>query len=168
MHIDNLNQKIEITGHPNDEINKVSQKFNEAFEKIHKQTLSLKDFVTNASHELKTPLMSMSTEIDCAIKTKKYKYGLQNIKTQLKDINSLLETLVTISRLEALEALKKEQVDITINTESVVNDVQKIYQKKHITLATHIHKNISKKTHKESRNIIVKNILENAYKFTPA
>ncbi|MEI8008024.1 MAG: hypothetical protein WCI00_00835 [bacterium] len=41
-------------------------------EKIHKQTLSLKDFVTNASHELKTPLMSMSTEIDYASKTKAY------------------------------------------------------------------------------------------------
>ncbi|MEI7557968.1 MAG: hypothetical protein WCJ45_03965 [bacterium] len=41
-------------------------------EKIHKQTLSLKDFVTNASHEMKTPLMSMSTEIDYTSKTKNY------------------------------------------------------------------------------------------------
>jgi len=41
-------------------------------EKIHTQTLSLKDFVTNASHELKTPLMSINTEIDYALKTKKH------------------------------------------------------------------------------------------------
>lgn len=127
----------------------------------------MKDFVTNASHELKTPLMSMSTEIDYAMKTKGYEQGLQNIKIQLKDINSLLETLVTISRLEALETLKKEQVDITASTESIANEVQKIYQQKKITLTTHIQKNISTKAHKESRNIIVKNILENAYKFTP-
>ncbi|MEI7920214.1 MAG: hypothetical protein WCH65_09040 [bacterium] len=72
MHIDNLDQKLAIDGHPHDEINRVSQKFNEVLEKIHKQTLSLKDFVTNASHELKTPLMSMSTEIDYATKTKNY------------------------------------------------------------------------------------------------
>lgn len=167
LHIDNLNEKIEITGHPDDEINKVSEKFNEAFEKIHKQTLSLKDFVTNASHELKTPLMSMSTEIDYANKTKKYEEGLINLKQQVKWINGLLETLVTISKLEALETLKKESVDIDILTETIVSDIQKAYQQKNITLTTHLQKNISKKVHRESWNIIIKNILENAYKFTP-
>lgn len=84
MHIDNLDEKIDISGHPQDEINRVSQKFNEVLEKIHKQTLSLKDFVSNASHELKTPLMSMSSEIDYANKSKNYEQGLTNIKSQLK------------------------------------------------------------------------------------
>jgi len=82
-------------------------------------------------------------------------------------MNALLETLVTISKLEALETLKKEQIDMTTSTETIVNDVQKIYQEKNITLIAHIQKNISKKINKESRYIIVKNILENAYKFTP-
>lgn len=167
LHIDNLNEKIEIEGHPDDEINRVSEKFNEALEKIHKQTLSLKDFVTNASHELKTPLMSMSTEIDYALKTKWYEQWLDNLKQQLKWMNTLLETLVTISRLEALELLSKEQTDISDLTETVVHDVQKIHQEKQITLTTHIQKNVSKKVHKNSRNIIIKNILENSYKFTP-
>lgn len=167
LHIDNLNQKIAISGHPQDEINRVSKKFNEVLQKIHKQTLSLKDFVTNASHELKTPLMSMSTEIDYANKTRNYEEGLINLKQQLKGMNTLLETLVTISKLEALENLKKEQIDISVLTETIVNDVHKIYQQKNINLTPHIKKNISKKIHKESWNIIVKNILGNAYKFTP-
>ena len=167
LHIDNLDQKIDISGHPHDEINRVSQKFNEVLEKIHKQTLSLKDFVTNASHELKTPLMSMSTEIDYASKTKAYEEWLGNLKQQLKSMNALLETLVTISKLEAIETLKKEETDISILTETVVRDVERIYQEKNIHLGLHIDKHISKKTHKESWNIIIKNILENAYKFTP-
>jgi len=167
VHIDNLNEKIEISGHPYDEINRVSEKFNEVLEKIHKQTLSLKDFVTNASHELKTPMMSMSTEIDYASKTKKYEEGLINLKQQMKWMNALLETLVTISKLEALETLKTESIDMSVSTENIMNDVQKIYQDKNIILTSHIQKNISKKIHKESWNIIVKNILENAYKFTP-
>lgn len=167
LNIDNLHQKITISGHPYDEINRVSQKFNEVLEKIHKQTLSLKDFVTNASHELKTPLMSMSTEIDYAYKTKKYEGWLTNLKQQLKSMNALLETLVTISKLETLESLKKEQIDMSVLTQTLAHDVQKIYQQKNITLTTHIGKNITKKIHKESRNIIIKNILENAYKFTP-
>jgi signal transduction histidine kinase len=82
-------------------------------------------------------------------------------------MNALLETLVTISKLEALETLKTEQIDMSTSTEAIVSDVQKIYQDKNITLTTHIQKNVSKKINKESWNIIVKNILENAYKFTP-
>ena len=82
-------------------------------------------------------------------------------------MNALLETLVTISKLEALETLKTEPIDMSASTENMMNDVQKIYQAKNIILTRHIQKHISKKIHKESRNIIVKNILENAYKFTP-
>ncbi len=167
LHIDNLDHKITISGHPHDEINMVSEKFNEAMNKIHRQTLSLKDFVTNASHELKTPLMSMSTEIDYTDKTKQYEEGLINLKQQLKGMNTLLEALVAISKLEAQENLKKEEVDISAFTQTIAESIQKINQEKNITLTTHIKKNISKKIHKESRNIIVKNILDNAYKFTP-
>ncbi|HBB03597.1 TPA: hypothetical protein DCZ39_01665 [Patescibacteria group bacterium] len=165
--MDNLDQKIDISGHPDDEINRVGEKFNEVLEKIHKQTLSLKDFVTNASHELKTPLMSMSTEIDYANKTKNYEEGLTNLKQQLKGMNALLETLVTITRLETLENLTKEKTDMSKLTETIVSDIQKAHQQKNITLTMHIQKNISKHMNKESRSIIVKNILENAYKFTP-
>lgn len=167
LHIDNLNEKITISGHPQDEINRVSQKFNDVLEKIHNQTLSLKDFVSNASHELKTPLMSMSTEIDYANKTKNYEEWLTNIKQQLKSMNALLETLVTISKLEALATLKKEKLDIGILIETTSNEVQRIYHDKKITLKTNIAIHIEHYIHKESLQIIVKNILDNAYKFTP-
>ena len=82
-------------------------------------------------------------------------------------MNSLLETLVTISKLEALETLKRESVDISLLTISIVDDMQKIYSSKNIVLSKHISKTISKKVYNNSRNIIVKNILDNAYKFTP-
>lgn len=82
-------------------------------------------------------------------------------------MNALLETLVTISKLEALATLKKEKLDIGILIESTTHEVQKIYQDKKITLKTNIAKHIEHYIHKESFHIIVKNILDNAYKFTP-
>lgn len=111
--------------------------------------------------------MSMSTEIDYTNKTKNYETGLDNLKQQLKGMNTLLETLVTISKLETLEKLKKGTTDMTSLTETTLHDSQKIYQYKNIKLNTKIQKNIIKNINKDSRNIIVKNILENAYKFTP-
>ncbi|MEI7557967.1 MAG: hypothetical protein WCJ45_03960 [bacterium] len=83
-------------------------------------------------------------------------------------MDALLETLVTISKLEALATLKKERIDMTDLTENIIHDVQKIYQDKNIILKTHLQKDIFKQIHKESWNIIIKNILDNAYKFTPS
>ena len=82
-------------------------------------------------------------------------------------MNSLLETLVAISRIEAMDTLSKEQVDISQITETVVHEAEKIHQDKHIALTARIQEGIEKKVHKNSLNIIIKNILENAYKFTP-
>jgi len=73
LNVDNLHNKINIEGPKDDEINILAIKMNEALEKINKQTNSLKDFVSNASHEFKTPLMTINTEIDYAIKSKKHK-----------------------------------------------------------------------------------------------
>ena len=167
LHIDNLNEKITISGHPQDEINRISKKFNEVLEKIHNQTLSLKDFVTNASHELKTPLMSMSTEIDYTLKNKKYEEGLGNLKAQLKWMNAILETLVTISKLEVMETLKTEKTDVNELVESTHHEVQNIYKDKSIAFTFHAAKRVIHQTHKESLHIIIKNILDNAFKFTP-
>ena len=167
LDIDHLDQTIAISGHPHDEINRVSSKFNDVLARINKQTLSLKDFVSNASHELKTPLMSMSTEIDYAHKTQQYQQGLDNIKLQLKGMNTLLETLVTISKLEAIEHIQTQATDISQLTHKAISDLSTIYHHKQISLITHIQSEVIQPTHKNSWQIIIKNILENAYKFTP-
>lgn len=167
LDIHHLDQKITISGHPHDEINRVSSKFNDVLEKLNKQTLSLKDFVSNASHELKTPLMSMSTEIDYAYKTQQYQQWLDNIKFQLKGMNTLLETLVTISKLEAIDHIQTQATDISQLTHQVLSDLSTIYHDKHISLISHIQPGVIQYTHKNSWQIIIKNILENAYKFTP-
>jgi len=149
-----------------DEINRLSIKFNETLDKINKQTSSLKDFVCNASHELKTPLMSISTEIDYAKKSKKYIKSLDNIKNQAKNIDNILDTLITITKIESLQNLEKEKTDITKETIQIVKIISKLYQNKQIILNFESNKKIYKEIHIQSRNIIIKNLIDNAFKFT--
>lgn len=167
VNIDNLHNKIDILWHPMDEINRLSQKFNDTLEKINKQTISLKDFVSNASHELKTPLMAISTEIDYVKKSKKYVGWLDNIKTQLQNMNSILETLTIISKIESTQNLEFIDTNISQLTQTTIATMQKLYEHKKITIKTKISKDIIKSAHPQSFNIIVKNLLDNAFKFTP-
>ena len=82
-------------------------------------------------------------------------------------MNALLETLVTISKLEALRNLSTEFIDLSVYTKTTIDDLQKIYAKKNITIKKYMSNDVVVKAHKDSWNIIVQNILDNAMKFTP-
>jgi signal transduction histidine kinase len=53
-----------LQGCPNDEIIIVANSLNSSLEKIKKQNDTLKQFITDVSHEFKTPLMEMSSKIN--------------------------------------------------------------------------------------------------------
>lgn len=109
INLDTLHKKLKITGPHNDEINIVASKLNESFDLIHKQTQALKDFVRNASHELKTPLAVMLTEIDLGLKAKTHKATLEKLKQEIKQTNALLETLLLIAKAEDTTSFVKKR-----------------------------------------------------------
>ena len=63
----NLYEKLDITG--NDEISQLGEAFNELSEKVSVLEKQRTEFVSNASHELKTPLSSIKLMADSIIQT---------------------------------------------------------------------------------------------------
>lgn len=163
--IDRLDCKIEITGHPQDEINRVSQKFNQALVKIESQTRGLKDFVRNASHELKTPLMAMSSLLSLARKSKDYENTLEQIKIEIKRMDSLLDTLLLITQLEEKTQLRREKTELTRTIRSLIEQFQLQYQEKKLTLELDLPEYLEKEINPQGRNCIITNLIGNAFKF---
>lgn len=58
-----------------------------------------KQFITNASHELKTPLTAISTSADVLALEQGENEWIQNIQTQSGKLSRLITNLVTLSRL---------------------------------------------------------------------
>lgn len=165
LDVDNLNNKLNIDGPIDDEINILAIKMNNALDKIHKHTIALKDFISNASHELKTPLMSINSEIDYAIKSKKYKKWLENSKLELKNINNLLNELVMITKLDSQIKLDKQEKNISDIVSKNIKNIGKIYSSKNIKIKKEIN-SVDKFVHNSSFDIVAKNLIENAFKYT--
>lgn len=166
LNLNNLDTNFEIVWPKNDEINILASKINDATDKINKQTLALKDFISNASHELRTPLMSINSEIDYSLKSKEYKEWMENIKSEILNLNNLLDELVLISKLDTDTELKKSNKNVSDVVISTSKMVEKKYKDKWLKLELKCNDDVEKMVHNSSFEIIAKNLIENAFKYT--
>jgi signal transduction histidine kinase len=166
LNIDNLDQNLRIDWPDDDEIKIVANSLNNFILKLNNQTLALKDFISNTSHELKTPLMVISTDIDYALKSKKYENWLQNIKENIKNINDLINNLSLITKIESWYNLKIEELNVSEIFYEKINIFKNQFIEKSINLELDILENIYIKTNKASFEIVIKNLIENAFKYS--
>ena len=80
LSIHHLDKPVPISGPEDDEIRIIGSALQESLQTIKTQTDSLRDFVRHASHELKTPLMSLNAVVDVAQKTGNYEKAVLAIK----------------------------------------------------------------------------------------
>lgn len=118
-----------LSGPKDDEFIIVAKTLSDAFKKIQSQTEVLRQFSTDAAHEFKTPLMVIHSEIDCALKSGDYKTGLDNIRSQIYFLDTMISTLLTIARLEK-EEIQKERVNISELLEEIIPKTEQLFSEK--------------------------------------
>jgi len=181
LDIENSFQKLEIIWNKNDEINILAEKINISFSHIKNQTNNLKQFISDVSHEFKTPLMVINSEIDLYNKKlEKNKLGfndtynlLLSIKEKTKQLDNLLETFLFLSRLEnKIEKLNKNETNLSkyiknISREYIKNNkiIKNIWEN-NFNIIYKIESNIKLKIEENTFNILIWNLISNAIKFS--
>ncbi|OIP51933.1 hypothetical protein AUK10_04310 [Candidatus Gracilibacteria bacterium CG2_30_37_12] len=154
-----------LTGPKNDEFVIVAATLSEAFKKIQSQTEVLRQFSIDAAHEFKTPLMIIHSEIDCALKSGDYQTGFDNIRSQIYFLDTMIGTLLTIARIEK-EDIKKEKINVSELFEDNINEIEKIFHEKGLHVIRNIDKNIVFNTNRSLFQMIVSNLIKNAFNYT--
>jgi heavy metal sensor kinase len=87
-----------------DEISDLSRTLNQMLERIDKAFASVRTFTGNASHELRTPISLMRTEIEVALyrprDAEEYRETLGHLHEQTVRMTSLVENLLSLARAD--------------------------------------------------------------------
>ncbi len=172
VNANNLSRKIMFDDN-GDEISELIRNFNMMIERLDNSFKSQKQFVENASHEIKTPLTVIKTNFDLALSDKNLKKEnlLSMIETANKSVdflNNLTEDLLLLSILE--NKIEKEKVDIIKIVKDSINQLEYIAEEKEIELAlddTTGKESIKLKINAHLIQRAVMNLLENAIKYSP-
>lgn len=167
LDIHNLTKKVPISWPEDDEIRIIASSFQKSLDIIKEQTDSLKDFVSYASHELKTPLSTIRGLVDLGIKTQDIEKTWPKIKKTLTEMSNLLDSLLLITKREFSD-IKKEEINIVPIIKQVGEELQEQYKEKNISYTEQLHEEYIISWKSDIIKIIISNIINNAYKFTPS
>ncbi|HEY9246451.1 MAG TPA: GAF domain-containing protein [Candidatus Methanoperedens sp.] len=150
------------------------QKLQKAYEEL--QTLDkMKDeFVSNVSHELKTPLISIKGFGELLYDEKlkgradEQKKSLEAIMRNADRLNRLINSILFISRVQAGKIeFHFEPLDLDEVIQMYVSDFKSIMDRKQLTFEKEIHEISRVKGDKDKFVEVIANLLDNAVKFTP-
>lgn len=131
-------------------------------ENIEKQ----KQFITNASHELKTPLAVITADIDVLEMTVgEDNEWLESIKSQTNRMNSLIKTLLNLSNVEqGKNKLHKSEFLITDVIKKQIQELKPLLKDKKIEFEE---KDIKVNADVDLIKQVISILIDNAIKYTP-
>lgn len=139
----NLNQRIEPSK-VKDEISRLIETFNEMISRLDQSFRQIKQFSTDASHELKTPLTILKGEVEVALrKERSPDEYVQILKSNLEEVNrmsQIVEDLLLLSKADSGEIrLNREDINLTEILNEVVGQMRMMAQSKNLRLETSNH-----------------------------
>lgn len=153
----------------NDEIERVGESFNSLMERITTLMDSQRNFLMDASHELKTPLTVIQAEIEMLQMnpnlTSEEKDNLQHLVAEVEYASKLSVDLIYLSRLEA-GAAKFSALEVDRIVDEVVSLHMPVAKRKRISLEVKVPGRVIVNGDYAPLKRAISNVVENAIKYT--
>jgi two-component system OmpR family sensor kinase len=101
----NLDQRLPVAN-PRDELGRLANTFNELLSRVSKAFTQQRQFMADASHELKTPLATIRAATDVTLQQRtrsedEYRDALRMITDQAQRLSRIVEDMFTLARADA-------------------------------------------------------------------
>lgn len=139
---------------------------NKAIQPIVQNIERQKEFISNASHEIKTPLAILLTNNDVIEMLGTQNEWTQSNRNQIKRLNALVEQMLLLARFdEGKAALEKSKVDIVRIVNQYIEEVSTLADYEGKQLVIDIPEGTIVFCHEASLNQLLNVLLENAIKY---
>jgi len=163
-----LEKRIPIAGN-RDEIDELAASLNEMFNRLHSSFLRQKEFVANASHELKTPLTLLRLSMEETLQDEQLPVPLQDKllaqERALARISQLVKSLLDLSRLDLHETLEKETFSLNGLLVSVAEEFQVLMQEQALRFTCRLEGELPICADKEKIRRMLINLFDNAIRY---
>ena len=169
---DNLDFSEDVNINTTDELNELGKNINIMSKSISSSIDNLNSFVSNASHELKTPITVINTHVQALLngtitdeKIKKDYYRV--LLKESREMTSLVNDLLLISKLSSLEKkLDKEECSFLNLLNESIEKFEFLELKKDIEWDIKI-KNLNIFVNNKLFKVVLDNLVNNALKYSP-
>ncbi len=126
-----------------------------------------KQFISDASHELKTPLAVIEANADVLENEVQHNKWITYIQNEIESMNKLINELLMLAKIENIDSIRElNQIDLSKELEIIISMFESMAYEKEITIDSNIKENIMLKANKEDIEHIVSTLLDNAIKHT--
>ena len=166
-----FDEKIHIKGR--DEFTKLGRAFNHMVGKLAQSENSREEFVSNVSHELKTPLSSIKVLTESIllmenVPPQTYSEFLRDINSEIDRMTNIINDLLTLVKLDQRELpLNMKPTDINQMVEDILRRLAPLAQQKDIELFYENIRSVAISADEMKLGLAVSNIVENGIKYTP-
>lgn len=167
-----LGARIE-TDVADDDLGRLSQIINRAFDAYEASLTRLQRFSADASHQLRTPLTTLRMKGEICLNRSRtpdeYRDTIEVMLEQLARLSRIVEQLLDLSRLEAPSLQKRfSEVDICAIAWRTVHDFEPLCSDKHVLLDGPDGPSAPVRGDEALLEQVFANLLDNAIRFTPA
>ena len=144
----------------------VSKKISEVIVKPINETLEKqKQFISDASHELKTPLAVIEANADVLENEIGNSKWLTYIQNETESMDKLINELLLLAKIENVDSAKYyEKINLSEYIETITSMFESMAYEKKIKIITKVQSNIILKGNKQDIEHIVSTLLDNAIK----
>lgn len=167
--VDNL-QPLMLNRLPEEVVPMVEQ-INALFVLLEQAFANERHFTSDASHELKTPLAGLMTQLQVAQKARDEKMrnqALQKCQQAVLRMTHMVQQLLTLSRVQHHNAqLSKQRIDVHQALIAVIADIEFSAHEKQIEIELNGDNPIGLDANPQLLAILFRNLIDNAIKYTP-
>ena len=164
-----MDDDVNITGYY--EVEQISENFNEMLLRIRTLEESRQEFVSNVSHELKTPITSIKVLADSLLTQENlpveiYREFMTDINEEIERENNIINDLLSLVKLDKKTGeMNIAEVNINELLEIILKRLKPIARKRNIEVIFESFRSVTAEVDEVKLSLAISNLIENAVKY---